>query len=69
MVLILIFGLWEFCTDILVLGNSTFAAITAIVAANAVLIAYIILSILEDKQTQRTPTRTSSTPLESKKER
>ncbi|KIK65372.1 hypothetical protein GYMLUDRAFT_159045 [Collybiopsis luxurians FD-317 M1] len=50
-------------------GNSTFAAITAIVAANVVLIAYIILSILEDKQTQRTPIRTSSTPLESKKER
>ncbi|KAF5393605.1 hypothetical protein D9757_000122 [Collybiopsis confluens] len=46
-------------------GNSTFAAITAIVAANVVLISYIILSILEDKQTQNTPT----TPTESKKER
>ncbi|KAE9410362.1 hypothetical protein BT96DRAFT_779043, partial [Gymnopus androsaceus JB14] len=29
-------------------GNSTFAAITAIVAANAVLVIYIITSILED---------------------
>jgi len=31
-------------------GNSTYAAITAIVAANAVLIAYIIVSVREDKQ-------------------
>lgn len=31
-------------------GNPTYAAITAIVTANAVLIAYIIASIREDKQ-------------------
>ncbi|KAL0070860.1 vacuolar ATPase assembly integral membrane protein vma21 [Marasmius tenuissimus] len=30
-------------------GNATFAAITAVVAANVVLITYIILSLLEDK--------------------
>ena len=31
------------------LGNSTFAAITAIVAANIVLVVYIIMSVLEEK--------------------
>lgn len=31
------------------IGNSTFAAITAIVAANLVLVAYIITAILEDR--------------------
>ncbi|KAF8975563.1 hypothetical protein BDQ17DRAFT_1385428, partial [Cyathus striatus] len=31
-------------------GNSTFAAITAVVAANIVLVAYIITSLLEDRQ-------------------
>ncbi|KDR83865.1 hypothetical protein GALMADRAFT_86504 [Galerina marginata CBS 339.88] len=31
-------------------GNSTFAAITAVVAANVVLVAYIISSVLEDKK-------------------
>ncbi|KAF9263511.1 hypothetical protein L218DRAFT_1077054 [Marasmius fiardii PR-910] len=30
-------------------GNSTFAAITAVVAANIVLVTYIVLSLLEDK--------------------
>lgn len=30
--------------------NSTFAAITAVVAANIVLVAYIIVSVLEDKR-------------------
>ncbi|KAF9482506.1 hypothetical protein BDN70DRAFT_991134 [Pholiota conissans] len=30
--------------------NSTFAAITAVVAANIVLVTYIIVSILEDKR-------------------
>lgn len=31
------------------IGNSTFAAITAIVAANLVLVAYIITAVLEDR--------------------
>ncbi|TCD67678.1 hypothetical protein EIP91_012044 [Steccherinum ochraceum] len=31
-------------------GNSTYAAITAIVAANVVLVAYIIVSVRDDKQ-------------------
>lgn len=31
-------------------GNATFAAITAVVSANIVLVAYIITSVLEDKQ-------------------
>ncbi|KAG2068399.1 hypothetical protein BDR04DRAFT_776562 [Suillus decipiens] len=31
-------------------GNSNYAAITAICAANIVLIAYIVVSVLEDKQ-------------------
>ncbi|KAG7097077.1 hypothetical protein E1B28_004463 [Marasmius oreades] len=30
-------------------GNSTFAAITAVAAANIVLVTYIVLSLLEDR--------------------
>lgn len=32
------------------IGNATFAAITAVVAANIVLVAYIITSVLEDRK-------------------
>ncbi|KAJ7283760.1 hypothetical protein C8J57DRAFT_1053820 [Mycena rebaudengoi] len=32
-------------------GNATYAAITSIVCANIVLVAYIIFSILDDKRT------------------
>jgi vacuolar ATPase assembly integral membrane protein VMA21 len=32
-------------------GNATYAAITAVFAANAVLVAYIVLSVLEDRET------------------
>ncbi|KAL0582035.1 vacuolar ATPase assembly integral membrane protein vma21 [Marasmius crinis-equi] len=43
-------------------GNTIYAAITAVVAANIVLITYIVLSLLEDKPTvQKKP--------ETKKER
>jgi len=35
-------------------GNSTFAAITAVVAANVVLVAYIITSLLEDRKDSTT---------------
>ncbi|KAF8897424.1 hypothetical protein BD779DRAFT_1490739 [Infundibulicybe gibba] len=31
-------------------GNATYAAITAVFAANIVLVAYIVVSLLEDKQ-------------------
>lgn len=48
-------------------GNSTFAAITAVVAANLVLIVYIVLSILDDRQSHQSPSRIY--PPESKKER
>ncbi|PFH51414.1 hypothetical protein AMATHDRAFT_59164 [Amanita thiersii Skay4041] len=34
-------------------GNSTYAAITAVVAANVVLVAYIVSSIKEDRQAQQ----------------
>lgn len=51
------------------LGNSTFAAITAIVAANVVLILYIISSILEDNSSKPSPSRISLNAPESKKER
>jgi len=37
-----------------VLGNSTFAAITAVVSANVVLVAYIISSLREDQAEQET---------------
>jgi len=33
-------------------GNSTYAAITAIIAANIVLVSYIVISIIEDKGDQ-----------------
>lgn len=37
-------------------GNSTYAAITAIVAANAVLVAYIAMSLQEERKLQAKPT-------------
>jgi len=45
-------------------GDSTLAAITAIVAANIVLIAYIITSLRDDKAE-----REAEKPLESRKDR
>ncbi|KAI0269175.1 hypothetical protein BC834DRAFT_967825 [Gloeopeniophorella convolvens] len=45
-------------------GNSTFAAITAIVAANVVLVAYIISSVRDDKAE-----REATKPSESRKDR
>ncbi len=35
-----------------ILGDSTFAAITAVVAANVVLVAYIVSSLREDRAEQ-----------------
>jgi hypothetical protein len=46
------------------IGNSTFAAITAIVAANVVLVAYIISSVRDDQVG-----REAAKPLESRKDR
>jgi vacuolar ATPase assembly integral membrane protein VMA21 len=46
------------------IGNSTFAAITAVVAANVVLVAYIISSVRDDKVE-----REAAKPLESRKDR
>ncbi|CAE6431031.1 VMA21 domain-containing protein [Rhizoctonia solani AG-1 IA] len=43
-------------------GNSTYAALTAIVSANVVLIAYILLSISDDRASRPGP------PKESKKD-
>jgi len=45
-------------------GNSTFSAITAVVAANVVLISYIIASLREDRAEQE-----ARKPLESRKDR
>jgi len=45
-------------------GNSTFAAITAIVAANIVLVAYIISSLRDDQAE-----REAGKPVESRKDR
>ncbi|KAG6838084.1 hypothetical protein H0H87_005631 [Tephrocybe sp. NHM501043] len=41
-------------------GNSTYAAITAVASANIVLIAYIISSVLEDKEPALGGTQKSS---------
>jgi len=46
-------------------GNSTYAAITAVVSANVVLVAYIISSVLED--TTNTPDASVTPSLENKK--
>ncbi|RDB22877.1 Vacuolar ATPase assembly integral membrane protein VMA21 [Hypsizygus marmoreus] len=46
-------------------GNATFAAITAVVSANVVLVAYIISSLLDDRQTASVISE--KTPLEAKK--
>lgn len=35
-------------------GNTTYSAITAIVAANVVLVSYIIVSVIEDSSSDRT---------------
>ena len=51
---------------IYVLGNSTYAAITAVAAANIVLVVYIIFSMMEDRQDKITTAQTQS---ETKKER
>ncbi|KAF5388351.1 hypothetical protein D9615_000327 [Tricholomella constricta] len=47
-------------------GNSTYAAITAVVSANVVLVAYIISSVLEDRP--MAPDTSAKTLLESKKQ-
>ena len=46
------------------IGNSTFAAITAVAAANVVLVAYIISSVRDDQVE-----REAAKPLESRKDR
>jgi hypothetical protein len=48
------------------LGNGTYAAITAVFSANAVLIAYIVTSILDDRQTLEYADKNK---LDSRKER
>ncbi|PCH41269.1 hypothetical protein WOLCODRAFT_118552 [Wolfiporia cocos MD-104 SS10] len=47
-------------------GNTTLAAITAIVAANSVLVAFIVVSIREERQAVA---QTPHQPVESKKDR
>ncbi|KAF8493522.1 hypothetical protein JB92DRAFT_2999247 [Gautieria morchelliformis] len=48
-------------------GNTTYSAITAIVAANIVLVSYIIVSIMEDASSDKTAQ--VGKPLESRKSR
>ncbi|KZT12806.1 uncharacterized protein LAESUDRAFT_16935 [Laetiporus sulphureus 93-53] len=51
-------------------GNTTLAAVTAIVTANVVLVAYIIMSVREERQaTLVSPSPPAPLPVESKKER
>ncbi|KAL0949709.1 hypothetical protein HGRIS_009746 [Hohenbuehelia grisea] len=47
-------------------GNSTYAAITAVMSANVVLVVYIIMSLLED---QSTPAGTKETKEDTKKDK
>ncbi|KAF8165458.1 hypothetical protein B0H34DRAFT_689280 [Crassisporium funariophilum] len=48
-------------------GNTTFAAITAIVAANVVLVAYIITAVMEDQKSA--PPRSQIRQMETRKEK
>lgn len=48
-------------------GNATYAAITAVFAANVVLVAYIVSSVLEDKEAMNSAERSKLD--ESRKER
>ncbi|KAG2068398.1 hypothetical protein BDR04DRAFT_1157928 [Suillus decipiens] len=50
-------------------GNSNYAAITAICAANIVLIAYIVVSVVEDKQSFKDAEEKKLKLSETKKER
>ena len=56
---------WQMLTTFI--GNSTFAAITAIVAANLVLVAYIITAVLEDRTNATSASQTVE--KETKKDR
>ncbi|KAJ3487422.1 hypothetical protein NLJ89_g11714 [Agrocybe chaxingu] len=51
--------LWE--------GNATYAAITAIIAANIVLVTYIIVSVLEDRQNAAPQPKSQKEKPETKK--
>nr|GAT54040.1 predicted protein [Mycena chlorophos] len=42
-------------------GNTTYAALTAVVAANVVLVAYIISAVLDDRRSTSPPTETKKT--------
>jgi hypothetical protein len=46
------------------LGNTTMAAITAIVSANVILLAYVIFSIIEDAKAQNSSKAASNGPPE-----
>ncbi|TFY83829.1 hypothetical protein EWM64_g196 [Hericium alpestre] len=50
-------------------GNSTYAAITAIISANIVLVSYIILSLLEDREERKIITGEIEKDKETRKER
>jgi hypothetical protein len=49
-------------------GNSNYAAITAIFAANAVLVAYIITSLLDDRESMQSVERKKLQFAESRKD-
>ena len=52
------------------LGDGTYSAITAVLAANGVLVAYIIMSVIDDKQASASPSQPiKKDASESKKER
>ncbi|KAA1466219.1 hypothetical protein DENSPDRAFT_830988 [Dentipellis sp. KUC8613] len=50
-------------------GNSIYSAITAIVAANLVLVSYIVLSLMEDRQDQKDMAANTNAVQESKKKK
>lgn len=53
----------------LAVGNSTYAAISAVVAANVVLVTYIITSVMDDTSANETRSPLADAPGETRKDR
>lgn len=53
----------------MIAGNSTYAAISAVVAANVVLVSYIITSVMDDTSANETRSPLADAPGETRKDR
>jgi len=57
------------CSELYVAGNSNYAAITAVFAANLVLLAYIVTSLQEDRDSMQSAEQKNLQFAESRKDR